>query len=403
MSAKNDAFVTVPCKCPICQMESRHRYVKSKLFTPEIVEDDQHVVKYKWESPMFEGIRPNFYHIWHCPTCHFCDESSVFRGKDDSGGKLELIQERLLIAQRSPNNFVSRLGKFVDMNPEYIPMETALCAHMLAIFIQEMLTPNNRQYAKLARLYLRTSWLYREKSGWVFPEQNLPEGFDSYAEFFQSLQQEWPNIPLDERAAMEKAIECYNEDLNRATGLDDIKREITVMFLLVDLQLRLERLDEAHKIVRHVFQKSTGQRQSTRKALDHGVKEGKLNGKQIETMRNLLQWLNNTIERATDLSDKVNDLIFKEEYPKARELILTLENPTPKLVLERLKSEGFHTVTCRRIEALFRKKKKGDTDAGQKADGQKNESQDELEKKASESQEKKKSGFWNQLFKKAKK
>lgn len=401
MSAKNEAFVTVKAKCPVCTRESRHRYVKSKLYTPLEVESDQHVVRYKWDSPIYEGIHPPFYFIWHCTHCHFCEESDVFRGKDKSGGKLELIQEKILISRRSPNSLLNKLGRAVDLTPEYVAIESALAAHLLAIFIQELLTPNNRQYGKLARFYLRTAWLYREKADWEFPEQNLPEGFASYADFFASLQPDWPEIPLDERGSLAKAIHCFEEELNRSSSLNDIRREVTVMFLLVDLYLRIEDLDQAHKNVRNAFQLCTGNRQATRKALDHGVHNGKLNQVEIERMRNLIQWLNNAIDRASELSDKVNDLIFESEYPRAREVVLGIKQPTPKAIVETLRESEFHEVTCRRIAALFKKKtskggrQQADADAATALPSDTDEAQNPTP--ASKSEEEK-GGFWSRMF-----
>lgn len=357
MNGKLSAFITVSAKCPICSRESKHRYVKSKLYTPLEMEADQHVVKYKWESPEYESIRPNYYHIWHCPYCHFCDEKEVFRGEDTCGGKLEMIQEKILIAQRAPQSILARLGSVIDLNQEPLPLETALTAHILAIYIQEMLTPNMRQYAKLGRFYLRTAWLYREKATLGLPEQRVPAGFPSYRAFYESLQKDWPEIPIEESAAIRKAIAGYRWELDRAgTKETDIRQEINTFFLLCDLYMRVQEEDNALQCVRHIFQECSQRRNASRKILDNGVRDGKLTGKQIESLRSLINWLNNAIERATELSDKINQIIFTKEYPRAREKILTLTNPTVKEVVECLRAEKFHEVTCRRIVALFTKK-----------------------------------------------
>lgn len=386
---KSSPFVTISCKCPICGRESPHRYVKSKLYTPVETENDQHVIKYKWESPRFEGIRPNFYHIWHCPQCQFADEKEVFRGEDDSGGKLELIREKVLISSRAPYHFITRMGQVIDLVQEYIPLESALCAHLQAIYIQEMLSTNMRQYAKLGRFYLRTAWLFREKEAWNVPETNLPAEFKSYEAFFHSLKEEWPELPLNEKTALEQAIHYYQGDLDRSKRVDDVRHEITVLFLLIDLNIRVERLDDAVKLVRHAFQMATQKRSSTRHVLDGAISRGKGTAQQIESMRSLITWLNNAIERATGLSEKLNDLIFQREYPQARDLVLKMKGPDVQSVLKALREAGFHEVTCRRVGAIFNKKHlEKQTDASKPPETDPSEDQQGSNKG---------SGFWDNL------
>jgi len=271
LTASSDPFIVVPVRCPICERDSRQRYVKSKLYTPNTIEGDQHVIDYKWESPKYEGIRPNFYHIWHCPHCHFCDEKEVFRGEDRSGGKLELIREKLLIAARAPGSFITAMGQEIDLVREYVTLECALCAHLQATYIQEMLSPNMRQYQKLGRFYLRTAWLYREKTTWNVPEAGIPMRCRSYMDFFNSLRREWPDLPLTEEVSIEKAIANYRADLDRSKRVDDIRYEVGIMFLLSDLNRRLDRQDDALRCVRTAFQASTRKRQATRQALDSAI------------------------------------------------------------------------------------------------------------------------------------
>ncbi len=354
MSAKHQAFIPVTTKCPICECESQHRYIKSKMVSSLETEDDLHVVTYKWESPEFEHIRPNFYHIWHCPHCQFCEEKEVFRGDDKSGGKLELIQEKILILQRNPKSFLAIIGGMINLRDEPVEINNALLAHLQAIYIQQMLSPNNRQFAKLARFYLRTAWLYRE---WTALEDVVPgpppQGFPSWEAFLEKLTVLWPDMPRDESAAIKLSIENYQRDLDKGSALDDIRHDVQVMFVLVSLYMRMEALDDALKYVRFIFQRCTQKRQETRHVLEKGVSLGKLNGRQIEQMRNLVNWLNNTIDRCTELSETVNHKIFEKEFPTARDLVMAMAEPTQELIGDTLREQGYHEVTVRKIVAMF--------------------------------------------------
>ncbi|GEM_PF-1597277 len=355
MSAKNDAFIRINAVCPICQREATHRYVKSKMFTPTEVEDDRFVRKYRVEVPAFQNLRPEYYHVWHCPHCHFCDEKEIFRGEDDAGGKLEILREKLLVDSRRPDSLITRLGTTIDMQAEFVTWSSTLAAHIVAVYIQGLLTPHMRQNGRLARLYLRCAWLYREKNdpeisgGRVAPEPELQQVLDE-------LKSEWPDGPVDEERSIRKAIEYFKLDLDTAGRGDRIRQEISIMFLLVSLYLRLDEKRAAMGYVRAIFQQATQRRHSSQRALDGAGRRSNISSQQIERLKTLVQWLNNTIERTVALSDRLTELIFADEYPRAREIVLSMDNPTPEGILERLRSEGFYEGTSRRVSQLFKKK-----------------------------------------------
>jgi len=363
MPELSSAFIFVPIRCPICNRESKQRYVKSKLYSPIETDSDQHVVRYKWDSAEFEGIRPNSYHIWHCPHCHFSDEKEVFRGEDTSGGKLELIHEKILIVSKASGSLLTRLGRLINetFEQELLPLDTALAMHLLAIHLQEMLSPNTRQCGKLARFYLRSAWLYREKAAWTLPERGVPVGFSSHAEFLASLRSDWPTLPLTEGEAIDTAIANYQLELSQGKRVEDIRFELNTLFLLSDLHVRRDRLDDALASARNIFQQATRKRQAVRQTLDAAVSKGKGTAQQIESLRALSGWLNNAIDRVTTLSESIQNRVFEKEYPAAREAVLKMGPVTPDAVLARLRELKFREVTCRRIAAMIGKRPLGET------------------------------------------
>ena len=106
-------------------------------------------------------------------------------------------------------------------------------------------------------------------------------------------------------------------------------------------------------------------------------------------MRSLITWLNNAIDRATNMSEDINNIIFKNEYPRARETVLAMQAPTPKQVWEKLREEKFHEVTCKRVATLFKKQVMSENlDDAQAAEAQ----------KAKTDQKAKDSSFWKNLY-----
>lgn len=356
MSARTDAFVTVSCKCPICEREVTNRYVKSNMYQPVEVEDDRFVKKYRWELDQYKRLRPEYYHVWHCPYCHFCEEKEVFRGEDNLDGKLEMLQDKLLIESRRPDSMMVQLGELIDLQSGFVSWSSALAAHMLAIYIQNQLSPNMRLNGKLARLYLRTAWLYREKR---YPEMAAGREPDDpeLIQVLNDLKAEWPDGPYDEDVAMQKAIEYYKLELENAGRLDNIRLEVSIMFLLISLYLRLDDKRTAYSYVRMIFRGCTKRRGTTQKALEGAARRDNVTGKQIERIKSLLQWLNNTVERASTMAEDLTEAIFRDEYPKARESVLEIEGePTPEAVLEHLREAGFFEGTCRRVATIYKKK-----------------------------------------------
>ena len=342
--AKETPFVPVSVKCPFCDTESLQRYIKSRMYQPDVVEDDSHVASYKWENPEFAQIRPNFYHVWHCPSCHYCDEKEIFRGEDSSGGKLEMIKEKLLIHSRMPKSMISRMGGAINFNQDNYAIESAILAHMLAIHEQELLSPSMRQHPKLARFYLRLAWLHRENEALGLPEETLPEGSGSLAAFLESFRPEWPDIPLAENRALETAVARYKDILNYSSGTDP-KYEINIMNLLVAIHRRNHQNAEALRMVRNVFSAATKARQAARAALQKNVNAAQ--------NQNILNFAAGVVEKATELAEELGDIVFKEELPAAKEAVMKMGPVDAKAVVDKLRELKFSDITCRRMGKIF--------------------------------------------------
>ena len=343
---KETPYVPVKVKCPICETESVQRYIKARMFQNDVVEEDSHVASYKWENPEFATVRPNFYHIWHCPSCHFCDEKEIFRGEDKSGGKLELLKEKLLIYSRMPNSLITRFGQAIDFSKDNYSVDSAIAAHLLAIYEQELLSPNMRQYGKLARFYLRTAWLYREKETLALPDDKAPANFATFKDFLDNFKAEWPAIPLDEPTALQVALERYQDILNHSSNAD-VRFEINVMNLIIAIHRRCGRNSEALKAVRGVFTSATKARQTARAAVQKGVN--------VSNNQAVLNFCGAVIDKATTLSEELGDLVFKEELPAAKEAVMKMGPVDATTVTEKLRELKFSDITCRRVGKMFEK------------------------------------------------
>jgi uncharacterized protein (DUF2225 family) len=324
--AKENPFVPVKVKCPFCAMESTQRYIKSRMFKEEVIEEDSHVAVYTWENPEFAMVRPNFYHIWHCPTCHYCDEKEVFRGEDKSGGKLELIKEKLLIHSRMPNSLFAKMGEEIKFDKDVYMVDSAIMAHLLAINEQELLSVNMRQYSKLARFYLRLAWLYREKATLALEDEKTRVDYPTFRDYLESFREAWPEIPTDEATAMDVALQRYRDILNHAQNAD-VKYEINVMNLIIAMLRRAGKNAEALQMLRGVFGTATKARQTARSALQKNINPS--------ANQAILNFAAGIIDKVPDLVEELSDIVFKEELPRAKEAVMKMGPVDAKTVVDR--------------------------------------------------------------------
>ena len=352
---KVNPFIEVKVKCPVCEKESPQFYVKSKLYQPVEIEKDHHVLSYKWTDDNFLHIKPENFYIWHCPYCNFADENEVFRGKIDKlwKGKLELMSSKVIKASKNPDCFLVKLGKEIDCTELPVTNETAILKHILACYVQEgFLSPNNKMPGKLAKFYLRLAWLFRERKNLEKNIEKIPNGYMSFEEYLVAQKKYWEEIPLSEEEALGKAITQYGTMLDYAGKEDNVKKEITLMLLILNLNRKIGELDTAFTYVRSIFSTAMKTRQATKNSLDKGTQSGKLSTQQIEQMRGMIAWLSNIIDDASSEGDSINEEIFWDEYEKARERALEVDPMLPKKVMDTLREEKFHEITCRKIATL---------------------------------------------------
>jgi len=147
--------------CPICEKESYQYSIMPNQYIIEEKESDQHPIKIKWYNPDFQDIKPHYYVLFHCPYCMFTDFEDNFT-KPLTITNFQSLRSNYI----KPNPTKTKVLQFFNSKISYEKMNftSALFAHLNAIYIYEL--EEREQYKdvkKLARLYLRTAWLFREE------------------------------------------------------------------------------------------------------------------------------------------------------------------------------------------------------------------------------------------------
>lgn len=156
------AFLERVVACPVCEEETVQNKLQTRFCSPAEQESDQHVVRWNWTDPSYEGIKPQFYYLLHCPKCYFTDLAADYE-RPAGDAKFGGLKKIYLTVTGARKEILRRLSPKILVHP--MTFESAMNAHVAALYIQEL--PNEPEYknlSKLARLYLRAGWLWREKN-----------------------------------------------------------------------------------------------------------------------------------------------------------------------------------------------------------------------------------------------
>lgn len=176
--------------CPLCNNGFHVTRVRSKLRTVR-QDTDFNVV--------YEQINPLYYAIWFCHYCGYAAQDSVF-------------SEILDLQSIKIKKFLDNCNVTIDF-PGIRSREQAILLFKLAIFQSELIDAKS---SRLAGLYLRLAWLYREAEDSAMEEM-----------------------------ALEKALEYYEVASSKENFPIGNMNEVTVDYLMAQLQYRLGKTDLA--------------------------------------------------------------------------------------------------------------------------------------------------------------
>ncbi|EGO64932.1 DUF2225 domain-containing protein [Acetonema longum] len=187
----SELMYTVEKNCPLCTKEFKTTKVRNNL---AMLKQDTDFCTY------YKEVNPYYYAIWVCPNCGYAVQDTY-------------ITETLMpVGEQRIRDFLK--GKQVKADFSGVrTREQAVATYKLAIFYAEMsLTLASR----LASLYLKLAWLYREGK------------------------QE-----KEEQAVLRKSLEYYEKAAIKEQFPIGNMTEITLQYLMGELYRRTGRLDDA--------------------------------------------------------------------------------------------------------------------------------------------------------------
>jgi len=327
--ASKSPFVTVKVACPVCGSENQYRYLKSRLVKVARYDRDNFPLEYQWEDPAMAHIVPHYFYYWLCPECRFVAPESDFRGQAVESKKFSLFREKLLTARGHP---VPRLlASRVKGGLAVQGARDAAIVILLGIWQHELLTENMRDVGRLSRMCLRLSWLYRE-----FQKADEPLLDPALAEKLKEL---WPDFPASRRDAVRRAKVYYGTELARNVPEGDVKRRLTLMFLLAEFDVILGNVKEAISQANAIMKVAIERRNRVNKIING---DRVLSNKQYDMLKDRARFLTKCIEDVRDFFDRAIKLLIRLEKPRAMKFVRANKGLDRKEIGRLLEKSGFH-------------------------------------------------------------
>ena len=237
MSDTQTPFLVRPTECPNCKVKSSQRLIRKRAVLPIQKESDQHVTEYKWSSPKIQQVHPAFYFLHYCEKCHYTDTIEDFAepdGNEYSRWTLKCHADALRTQDKAIDLIVSQI------NYEDIDFDSAIRIHYLATYIQLLSPSDVLDNYKIARLFLRIAWLYREQAAETGVHDSINGqlsdsnsrtsivgAFDEQVQSAFGVSSKWDSM----RTAIKRDLETRldEEEIAFQSELDDVNEAIESM------------------------------------------------------------------------------------------------------------------------------------------------------------------------------
>lgn len=159
IEGESKPFIEREAACPVCGKTTTHLFLRDRTFVVEQRENDGFISHYHWIKAEYNRYDLYSFFFWHCPHCKFTEERKFFLKKKSD---LHYKQKALINIYKktaASDMVISHLTKYVKY--PYMDNFSNLSLHLLAVYIQQLPKPHERDLVKIAKYLHRTSWVFR--------------------------------------------------------------------------------------------------------------------------------------------------------------------------------------------------------------------------------------------------
>ncbi len=387
--------------CPVCGSITDNRFFKPKIYSERKVDLDKHVLKFSWSDPNFRKYHPPMYLLWHCKGCKYTAEQRDFESPTKSTWSNFRILKSAFPEKIQSDNIAEKIVSWLskDINYDRLNYPMAFKLHMLAIYVQEVVEPDERDTLKLGRYYIRAGWLLRElknknkefeaeqkkleadkkeledKKGQEdegkFKEQmerielkikefeinkkEAEERFGKELEIITSIMKElkkvWKDFPITEEDLIKKSLEYLNDAYTNHPGIKNPAAAMDMLLWISGIYLNIGDKETGLTYLNNVIQ--AGQKQKTK--IETRLKNPKISEEDFRNLSAFSKKISMTIAKARDCMQDIQYEKFKAQKEEAKKIYNKIANREPEEIRQILVKKGY---TPKVIDSLVPVKKK---------------------------------------------
>lgn len=156
--------------CPVCKNLYKIHYPNPRMYVASGRDSDHRVTGYTWTQGVQTDEIPHYYAVAQCPQCLFADFRENLESPKQGMKEIKLYETRRNMDFKKVL-ILRKLKRLIS--EEKINIKGAICLHLSALYIALQAPKEHWDYNKLGRLYLRTSWLFKELRGDSFEPEPI--------------------------------------------------------------------------------------------------------------------------------------------------------------------------------------------------------------------------------------
>ncbi len=299
-------FFRKQVECPICRNLTSQFVLRSKIFVPKKVDRDNYVIEYQWLDRHYHKCIPSFYAVWTCVTCGYSDFPEYWESNlKDPTIHFKKLQNAVLDKTADKEGVLYKLISVLELDALEINFTTAMTMHILAIYCNEVINPSAIDFEKMARIYLRTSWLFRDMEKIDYKDEPFA-GYKNYWDFLiKIIKPLWQNVPLCEEVACLKAADYFSKVVYEEFTFEAAIRNIKIILLASELYLRFSAYRKVHNLLLSVIQLGYDLQIDIKKMISEKKKKNLLTESEEEA---LIKRMHKIEFQLTDVYDKFNEV-----------------------------------------------------------------------------------------------
>ncbi len=336
MTDKKLPFYRKEVECPVCGGVTENFVFKTKVVIPREVEPDNYVITYQWIDKGYKKYPPAFYVLWVCKSCGYADFPEYFQVFNKSHTyEFTILKKAILKDKKDKKSLIPEIIKCIDLDGDEISFETSMNIHLLALYCNVKLYPDNDNFEKIGRLYLRNAWLFRDfkRLGLKDKEYN---GYKTYWEYIKSLRNFWTEIPVDEESNISKAAYFFSSIIMQDFSYEKAVKNIKFICLSAELFLRLNDFKSAYKIIHGVVKLGFDMRREINETLQNKRKNSELTRQEERILFSRSDRISRELSGIHDKYREVKDKWINFYMPQIEEIIKENQWSTPQVLITKL-------------------------------------------------------------------